>query len=424
MKNVVVRKIVSGDEYTWGLSYSDSELEVPSLRLFANRLLSLGCSDSTVKTYCRSVSGYIDYLIEARASVGSGWGAETLLAMFFRCLIAGEYSNIEQVRKLSAVLKIKPASNASILIHKAALTRYFSEMQKTGEDVEVPIGCPDVIPGGEAIVKKALGLSFRKRINEQSYFAGSVSRGVNSSAASNLPSYLNGVKTQRYEIDSLPGYLEFEVEIEKMSNLRDRCLYALILASGCRISEALQLLTDDLDLEKKNVYFRNPRLRRCVYYEMGILPHDVRGLSYKGRLTPLANLLEPYASIFWAEYEKLLHSAKYMPVMDDWCEYITHRFVFRSTRGRLKGRPLCLSENWSNIERDFKRRMGGVAGRVWLHSTRHSYVSYICNEVGYGENLGAGVDVAREMVGHVNVDSTEKYNHKGLLEISMKIKGQ
>lgn len=409
MKNISIVKIVDVDEFAWKLINLGGQSEISALRIFSGRMQKIGSATNTIKTYCRCVASYIDFALETKRSVGLGWDADEIVIKYFMCLYSGEYSNDSDVRNLSSELGIKPHSDAGIIVYRSALARFFSEMQKLvvqGIDYLPLVGGVDCVPKAPVLVQKITGRAEQERRMEESVLAGCIRERSNISIeVTSLPELAPKGKVQRPELDHLPGYLDFEINILQVNNLRDKCLYALLLASGCRISEALQTLTDDIDLKEGRVYFRNPRRRRVTYYEMGLSPQDVRSLSFKGRLMARAYLVEPYSRIFWMAYSNLLQSERYMPTIDVRGFYVTHRFVFRSISGESKGRPLCLSCNWSNIERDFKKSMRGVKGDVRVHVLRHCYVTYL------SQDLGMDIERVRDLVGHISLSSTEKYDH-------------
>ena len=66
----------------------------------------------------------------------------------------------------------------------------------------------------------------------------------------------------------------------------------------------------------------------------------------------------------------------------------------------------------SPILRTFKanlRKVGVDIGRQ--HDVRHMHISYLCNDIPTPSGTGLGVEVTSMYVGHINIESTEVYNH-------------
>lgn len=80
-------------------------------------------------------------------------------------------------------------------------------------------------------------------------------------------------------------------------------LWSLIAASGCRISEALTVLLDDIEIDtehpdRNKVYIVDPGTRRDVLIDY-ISETELNKLDHKGRDKSGTFLIEPFASMFW-----------------------------------------------------------------------------------------------------------------------------
>jgi len=154
----------------------------------------------------------------------------------------------------------------------------------------------------------------------------------------------------------------------------------------------------------------DPSERPTVYYEMGLSPREVKSLKWKGRKNDAVFLTPPFDKMFWDYYAQLLVSDKY-PLFDADGRWITHKFVFRVTKGKTVGRPLALASE-GLVRKMFKRllRTYGVTD-VSPHDIRHCYVTYLSNEVPCGDYRGLGVETVSSLVSHVKLESTLVYEH-------------
>ena len=147
--------------------------------------------------------------------------------------------------------------------------------------------------------------------------------------------------------------------------IRDRALLELLYGTGCRISEAVGLDLDDLDLTS----------RVC----------RVWGKGSKERRLPLG------------EYAVDALAAYLVRARPD---------LVRRGRGTAKvfvnslGRPLSRQSAWKVIQ-DVRRR-SGVSADVSPHTLRHSFATHLLQG-------GADVRVVQELLGHASVMTTQIY---------------
>lgn len=147
--------------------------------------------------------------------------------------------------------------------------------------------------------------------------------------------------------------------------LRDRALIEFLYSTGARISEAVGLVRDDLDLEHAVVL--------------------LRGKGDKHRLVPVggaaARALDAYLIRAWPALRSKGRD---------------HRHVFLNARGGALSRQSA----WV-VLRDAAVR-AGVSGEVSPHTLRHSFATHLLDG-------GADVRVVQELLGHASVTTTQVY---------------
>ncbi len=149
------------------------------------------------------------------------------------------------------------------------------------------------------------------------------------------------------------------------AGLRDRALVEVLYGTGTRVSEAVGLDVDDLDLAAATVV--------------------VTGKGAKQRMLPLGR-----------------------PAIDALTAYLVRGRPDLAARGRgtprvfvnTLGRPLSRQSAYAVLRTAAAR--ADLAGRVGPHTLRHSYATHLL------EN-GADVRVVQELLGHASVTTTQIY---------------
>ncbi|HLR85574.1 MAG TPA: site-specific tyrosine recombinase XerD [Nocardioidaceae bacterium] len=146
--------------------------------------------------------------------------------------------------------------------------------------------------------------------------------------------------------------------------LRDRALLEVLYGTGARISEAVGLDIDDLDLESGAVL--------------------LRGKGSKQRVVPVGTYaLEAVHRYLGGARTELVKSA-------------STSAVFLNARG---GR-LSRQSAWAVLSKACKR--AGVTAEVSPHTLRHSFATHLLDG-------GADVRVVQELLGHASVTTTQIY---------------
>ena len=176
----------------------------------------------------------------------------------------------------------------------------------------------------------------------------------------------------------LPSYLTYQ-EIESFFDLtgggfvglRDRTLFELLYSTGCRVGEICSLNASDMSN------------RRVI----------VRGKGGRERMV----FIGAEAAIVLAEYlpHRLAH------VADD---PDSQRALLLNLRGkRITSRGVYyLTRRYAKLAK--------VAKKVTPHTFRHSFATHVVDE-------GADIRTVQELLGHVNLSTTQIYTHTGIERI-------
>jgi integrase/recombinase XerD len=153
--------------------------------------------------------------------------------------------------------------------------------------------------------------------------------------------------------------------------LRDRALLELLYAAGLRISEALGLDGDDMDLAGGSV--------------------RVTGKGDRERVVPVGDV-----AVAWLD--RYVEIGR--PVLAAGGRAPTSRGgpVFLSDRGRRLGRHHA----WATVKR--AAAAAGLGARVSPHTLRHSYATHLLEG-------GADLRVVQELLGHASISTTQIYTH-------------
>ncbi|ENO78437.1 Tyr recombinase activity site-specific recombination Tyr recombinase activity [Thauera sp. 63] len=253
----------------------------------------------------------------------------------------------------------------------------------------------------------------RRALITNSMLAGVIARGPKLIEESVLPTTVPDIT---YEHERAFPFDKVGDVLSHLKTYRDKALYALCAASGCRISEALQLLWDDLDTKAQAVRLVAPKSRPSCRSYLALDPEERDLLVWKGRATPVTLLIEPFATMF---FEALAAYMRY-----EYLPHARHGFVFQYTRGGEQGRPYFLAAASSRngvLNRAIK--LAGVEHVEGPHSLRHMYGTYLLN---YFPRLdgtyGLPIGIVQKLMGHRQAKDTAKYARydRDLLEAELK----
>lgn len=231
------------------------------------------------------------------------------------------------------------------------------------------------------------------------------------------------VRQQRQiDVDWLDFPLEhFPALMTAASCWRDRALWSLLLASGIRRSEALNLQWCDIDFANRQVYVLDPELLRYGRE----MPQAERDLRFKGRTVSRTYLFLPYRNWFF-EYLARYRKEEYRLPQDG------NDFVFQYLIKPHHGRPLVEASD-ETLNSAFKsavqraRIPGPVVARsyIWTaHSLRHAYGVYMLNDYAVPDQHTPGLTLAevQQLMGHKDVKSTRKYARERTSRLQEKLR--
>jgi integrase/recombinase XerD len=156
-----------------------------------------------------------------------------------------------------------------------------------------------------------------------------------------------------------------------LAALRDRALLELLYAAGLRVSEALRLDGDDLDLDGGSV--------------------RVIGKGDRERVVPVGDVAVGWLRRYLATGRPALAAA-------DRARTARGGPVFLSDRGRRLGR----NHAWFAVKR--AAAAAGLGAHVSPHTLRHSYATHLLEG-------GADLRVVQELLGHASISTTQIYTH-------------
>lgn len=155
---------------------------------------------------------------------------------------------------------------------------------------------------------------------------------------------------------------------DEPASLRDRALLEVLYGTGARISEAVGLALDDIDVEERTL--------------------RLFGKGRKTRLVPLGS---------YAIEALTAYIVRARPALAARGTGTPHVFL------NSLGRPLSRQSAWGII-RAAAERAGLADAGISPHTLRHSYATHLLAG-------GADVRVVQELLGHASVTTTQIYTH-------------
>ena len=166
-------------------------------------------------------------------------------------------------------------------------------------------------------------------------------------------------------VSEVEAILEAAADLDSPLGLRDRALLELLYGTGARISEAVGLALDDLDLVDGTVL--------------------LRGKGSKQRLVPVGSYARAAVDNYLVRGRPLLSRGGAG----------TPALFLNSRGGRLSRQSA-----WAVLVRTAER--AGVTKDVSPHTLRHSFATHLLDG-------GADVRVVQELLGHASVTTTQVY---------------
>lgn len=434
LKNIVRRDIrdVDGNIISWEVLDSGGRV-IPACALFIRKLE--GYKFATRKRYVETVCHFVDYLYET--GVLGKFGDEDPLPSrrhvneavdaYVPLLLRG---SVDTVKRLTAAQAEDGGETGEWLVKAVRSLNIAPYARKSLDNVIAPINL--FLRHSEALAQEAHDLANAHGIelsHDYSPLINAVSGFTrltpHERAAVRSSTLLGGVVRMHGEIRRPSGIrhqakhnqtdrvaLDFPVVymdalLEQATSWRDRALWLLLLASGIRRSEALNLQWSDIDYEGRRVYVLDPDSRR---YGRFMTPEEKR--RFKGRKVSWTYLWEPWRSRFFEALAEYRQREWRLPT--DGNKYVFQKL--RSEGGKV-GVPLFNASDGALAE-PFNKAVAkagipgpGASEEQWTpHSLRHAYGVYMLNYIPIGPGVyGFQETDVQALMGHESITATRQY---------------
>lgn len=251
MKNVSLIDVEVDGRQSFGLLDPDGR-RIAAFDAFANSLLRNPLNTRTA--YCRNLAKFFDYLFEATTHLVPSTSVLTrddlidVLVAYREYLVYGGRSGNKLARQVNATLPSPMVTAASCdLMHaplrrfielSESLRRHLDELSRHG----LLTSAVDPVPLLPSVGTRKVKQHQSTALLANSMLAGVISGGPKLLKEAALPSV--GGAAPYDEKRAFPFDAAVPL-INAMPSWRDKALYSFCAASGCRISEALQLLWAD-----------------------------------------------------------------------------------------------------------------------------------------------------------------------------------
>lgn len=413
MKNVSLIVLEVDGRQSFGLLDPDGR-RIAAFDAFANSLLRNPLNTRTA--YCRNLAKFFDYLFEATKHLVTSTSVLTrddlidVLAAYREYLVYGGRSGNKLARQVNSTLPSPMVTAASCdLMHaplrrfielSESLRRHLDELSRHG----LLTSAVDPVPLLPSVGTRKVKQHQSTALLANSMLSGVISGGPKLLKEAALPRVGGAApydEKRAFPFDAAVPLLN------AMPSWRDKALYAFCAASGCRISEALQLLWADVRTSEGTVKLVDPARRANDESYLALEPRERDKLVWKGRATQATLLIEPFASMFFEALEQYMR-LEYTP-------HGLHQFVFQHRRKGMEGRPYFLSAASSRNE-VFQAAIAACIAReddrigLGVHSLRHLYGTYLLNYFPRADgSYGLPIGLVKQLMGHKSITSTERY---------------
>ncbi len=379
-------------------------------RVLANRK---GYSRATLESYAGCVARFLDYVFEASLTTYSKVNTvdiESLIHSYESFLLYGKDAEHPLANELAHRLgKDRATSYKSVSQNIEASVRMYLEAssQRLKAGRTDPLFSRLLEKSPEYLSSKEIS-----KIKANSWLSGMIRGGLSRAIPKRGKLFPSVSKRSRefqtspflkkpFPIESTVSLLRVEKPKRARFYFRDMSVYAVMLATGCRSHEALQLRMGDVRIESDGggtVELHNPFQRSAP----GLTPAEAKDLAWKGRQTPTTFLLHPFADLF---FEHLNNYFKY-----EYNASVNHDFIFQ----KANGRPLFTAKR-KDLNTTFKKyaAKAGLSDLTGIsrHSLRHNYGTYVLNYMPIPGNSMPGLPMpfVQILMGHASMSSTEKY---------------
>lgn len=382
---------------------------------FVKNLVERVYAKNTVQLYSIAVASFLDYITESvkhheeNKIIIDGYKLSEIISLFPIFISSGEQSANPFIKSISKKLKAIPKNGSTEETYIAGINKYLSLSEDFKTRIienknEYPeyehISIEKLFPH---INEKRSLTSFEKfNINKNNMLSSVISGGANFKRMSALK------KTKKKQINRQQEDLKiFPIDysilfINSAKNYLEKTLISLLATSGIRLSEALLLTFDDINLQEREVYIKSPHDKKLEDYWNYFTYEEKTQLPFKSRVTTYTFLISPFEDCFW---NNLLEYIKKERISSN-----RHPFIFTNNDGS----PLIFNDK--KFTQRFRTLSKKIVGEHYSpHSLRHMYISYLVNYFPLSSNqYGLPVHQVQKLVGHSNINSTQVYVHHDL----------
>lgn len=372
---------------------------------------------NTYRSYCYSLASFLDYLCEAVCQISArrenfsirNSDLRKIIASWDSYLTLGAASENDIALWVDSQIPSRCVSSYTSQSKHAALEKFveLSEQvrQQTAELVD--LGLVEEAVDQEPLFALATKFSKVNAYERNSILKSSMLAGVIRGAQFKRKVSLLNVRKRDaktcdmrkiFPLDMLPEF------IENLRLHRDKALYSLYGATGCRSVEGTQLLWKDIDIEKREIRFVDPATRLMDPSYLALNQSARKRLAWKGRHSPYPLRVEPFLSMFFH------HLKLYVEL--EYCHHNRDGFVFQKLSGRHRGQPYFLScaSSRSEIFHSASRNLDLPELVDGPHSIRGGVATYLLNYYPLPNGgIGLPLEVVQKTLGHIDVRSTLKY---------------
>lgn len=415
MKNVSLIEAALNKRKTWKLVDKNGN-GFKSFTIFSN-LITKKYSPNTSLSYSRNIALFIDYLEEAQELFKNKDFTKFFLVevieAFSEWLLYGDKSGNGIALTIHKTYPSPKYSKQTINLIMTSV-RLFLKLSERIRVEQEDIFLTDDMLFPEINSKHLAGKNTKNSLIKNSMLAGVISGGPQLLKVCILPIIKS---TPYFSVERAFPFDKIITFLDSFTTYRDKALYALCAASGCRMHEALQILIEDVDLKNRSINLVDPYSRITKESYVSLTAEEKNKLCWKGRQTNTTILIQPLGDLFFEYLEQYIKK--------EYTHHNKHSFIFQHVRGRLKGKPFFLSASATRHEA-FEKAATKVDVVEQLnqgpHSLRHMYGTYLVNYFPKSDgSFGLPISIVQKIMGHSTVAATQKYarHDKELISVEL-----
>lgn len=357
--------------------------------------------------YSQVVSKFLDYLVEVNIfeKTVSKMEFKNAIENYKILLSRGKNVTDTKLKLIAEELNFNEISPASWSNNISAINSFLNYIFSIEEDhreyillnknIKLSDDFNNILPELNSIT--VLNSFEKKALSQRSFIANLYRKTGEIKISTGLKA--NNYNKNNIELDNLDfPALEIPKLLLNTSCSRDKAIYALLIGTGIRSSEAISLTWDMIDIEKQEVYIVDTNKNR-----------NNENLKFKGRNTIKTFFIPELRHIFFqALYEYQLKESNHS---------VNHNYVFQFLKGKDHGNPYYTVSRQGFIK-EFKKtvKRAGITNPNFLnnnfwtpHSLRHFYGVYMLNHIPLKDKFGFSIEEVQKMMGHKSIEVTKKY---------------